>query len=80
MVNFPTQIPDCGPHSPALLVYFFLLMLVFVLQWLSLHWEILIMLSPQFPLTFHHIHNRMLHFIELSMAILVLIGMVFVII
>ena len=32
-------------------IYFFLLMLVFVLQWLSLHWEILIMLS-QFPLTF----------------------------
>ena len=32
-------------------IYFFFLMLVFVLQWLSLHWEILIMLS-QFPLTF----------------------------
>ena len=28
-------------------------MLVFVLQWLSLHWEILIMLLSQFPLTFH---------------------------
>ena len=31
--------------------YFFLLALVFVLQWLFLHWEILIILS-QFPLTF----------------------------
>ena len=51
MVNFPTRIPDCDSHSPALLDLF-LLTLVFVLQWLSLHWEILIMLS-QFPLTFH---------------------------
>ena len=31
-------------------IYFFLLMLVFVLQWLSLHWEILMLLS-QFLLT-----------------------------
>ena len=56
MVNFPTRIPDCDSHGPALLDLF-LLMLVFVLQWLSLHWEILIMLLPQFPLTFHQIHN-----------------------
>ena len=33
-------------------VYSFLLTLVFVLQWLSLHWEILTMLLSQFPLTF----------------------------
>ena len=33
-------------------IYFFLLMLVFVLQRVSLHWEIVIMLLPQFPLTF----------------------------
>ena len=32
-------------------IYLFLLMLVFVLEWLSLHWEILIMLLSQFPLT-----------------------------
>ena len=30
-------------------IYLFLLMLVFALQWLSLHWEILIMLLSQFP-------------------------------
>ena len=36
-------------------IYLFLLMLVFVLQWLSLHWETLIMLLSQFPLTFHQI-------------------------
>ena len=33
-------------------IYFFLLMLVVVLQWLSLHWEILVMLLSQFPMTF----------------------------
>ena len=60
MVNFPTGIPDC--HGPAIFDLF-LLMLVFVLQWLSLHWEILIMLLSQFPLTFYQIHNGMPHFI-----------------
>ena len=34
-------------------------MLLFVIQWLSLHWEILIIVLSQFPLTFHHIHNGM---------------------
>ena len=43
IVNFPTHIPDCGSHSPAL-VDLFLSFLVFVLQWLSVHSEILIML------------------------------------
>ena len=43
MVNFPTRIPYCDSHSPALL-NFFLLVLVVVLKWLSLHWDILIML------------------------------------
>ena len=42
-------------------IYFFLLMQVFVLQWLSLHWEILVMLLPQFPLTFQLINNRISH-------------------
>ena len=60
--------------------YFFLLMLVFILQWLSLHWEMMIMLLSQFPLTFHHIHNKMPGFIALLMTILELIGTVFVII
>ena len=62
------------------LTYFFLLMLVFVPQWLSLHCEILIMLLCQFPFTFHHIHNGMPRFIALLMTILVLIGKVCVII
>ena len=62
MVNFPTPILDCDSHSPALLDLF-LLMLVFVLPWLTLHWEILIMLLSQFPVTFQLIHNRMSNFI-----------------
>ena len=33
-------------------IYLFLLSLVFVLKWLSLYWEIQIMLFSQFPLTF----------------------------
>ena len=39
----------------------FLLTLVFVPQWLFLHWGNLIMLLSQFPLTFHHIHNSQQH-------------------
>ena len=62
MVNFPTQIPDCDSHSPALLDLF-LLMLVFVLQWLFLHWEILIMFLSQFQLTFHQTQSGMSYFI-----------------
>ena len=48
MVNFPTVI------LTVLLfwIYLFLLTLVFVLQWLSLHREILIRLLSQLPLTF----------------------------
>ena len=75
MVNFPTQILGCYSVIPALLDLFFLLMLVFVLQWLSIPREILIMLLSQFPLTFHHIHNGMLHSIRLLKTIPVLIGM-----
>ena len=63
MVNFLIRIPGCDSHSLLFWIYFFLLMLVFVLQWLSLHWEILIMLLSQFPLTFQLIHNGMPHFI-----------------
>ena len=38
-------------------IYLFLLNLVFALQWLSLHWEIIIMLLSQFPLTFYETPN-----------------------
>ena len=77
MVNFSTWIADCDSHRHALLD-FFLLTLVFVLQRLSLHWEIVIRLLAQFPLTFDHIRNRMPCFIAELMTIFVLIGMVFV--
>ena len=42
MVNFPTRIPGSDSHSPALLDLF-LLTHVFLLKWVSLCWEILIM-------------------------------------
>ena len=61
-------------------IYFFFLTLAFVLQWLSLHWEILIMLFSQFPLTLYHIHNEMPHFIAFLLIILMLTGMAFIII
>ena len=79
MVNFSTRIPDC---DTILLIWisFFLLALVFVLQWLFFHWKILNMFLCQLPLTFHHIHNEMPYFITLLLTILVPIGMAFVII
>ena len=77
MVNFSTQISDFDCQSPGFLICLFLVMLLFVLQWLSLRWEILIML---FPLTFYQTHNGMPCFITQYMTILVLIGMVIVII
>ena len=40
-------------------IYLFVLTLVSVPQWRSLHWEILIMLLTQFPLTFDQTHNVM---------------------
>ena len=80
IVNFPTRIPTMILTVLLFWIYFFLLSLVFVIQWLSLHWEILLMLLSQFPLTFHLIHNGVPHFIALHMTILVLIGTVFVII
>ena len=44
---------NCLPlTSPLFQIYFYLLTLVFVLQWLSLHWVISITFLFQFPLTF----------------------------
>ena len=57
-------------------IYFFLLTLVFVLQWHSLHWEILSRVSIDFT----SYSQQMPHFIALVMAILMLIGIVFVMI
>ena len=67
VVNFPTWITVL-----AFWISLFLLGLAFVLEWFSLYWEILIMLLSQFPLTFHHIHNRMPRFIALRVNFLVL--------
>ena len=48
MVNFPTRIPDCDSHNPALLDLFLTSDASIVLQWLSFHWKILIVLLSQF--------------------------------
>ena len=63
LVNFPTQIPTVTLTVVLFFIYFFPLMLGFVLQRLSLHCEILIMLLSQFAVTFHEIHYGMLCFI-----------------
>ena len=56
MDNFPTRIPDCDSHSPAFLDLF-LSSDASICSTMALpHSEILIMLLPQFPLTFHQIH------------------------
>ena len=61
MGSFLTQIHDCDSHSRSLTVthivllfpiYLFLLTLIFVLSWLSFHYEMLIILLFQFPFTF----------------------------
>ena len=52
MVNFPTWIPDCDSHGPALLNLF-----------LTSDASICSTMLSQFPLTFHQIHNGMPRFI-----------------
>ena len=61
-------------------IYLFVLTLVFILQWLTLHWEILILFLSQSPLTFRQTPNGMPNFNVKRMTILLLIGTVFVII
>ena len=81
IVNFPNRIPDWWfSQSSSFEFISFFPTLVFVLQWLFLHLEILIMLLSQFPWTFHHIHDGIPCFIALLMTILMLIEKVFVII
>ena len=80
MVNFPTRIPDCDSHSPALLDLFISSGASICSTMASLHWEILIMLLSRFPLTFQLTQNRIPPFIVRLMTILLVIGMVFVII
>ena len=79
MVSFPTWIPGCDSHSPALLDFFYTDP-VFVLQLSSFHWKIMIMFLSQLLLTFLQAQKGMLHFIAQLKTILVLIGAVFVII
>ena len=64
MVNLPTRITDCDSHSPAPLDLFISSdTSICSAIWLSLQWEILVMLLSQSPVTFQLILNRMPHFI-----------------
>ena len=63
MVNFPTRIPDCDSHRPALLDLSLSSDASICSTMASLHWEILVMSLSQFPLTFQLIHNRIPRFI-----------------
>ena len=62
LVNFPTQITECDSHSPALLDLFPSSDASNVPQWLSLDWEILVLLLFQFPLTFSKTQKGMILF------------------
>ena len=77
MVNFPTRIPDCDSHSSVLLDLFLYPDPSTVI---SLRWEVLIMLLPQFPLTFPRAQRKRLLFITQLMTILALIATLFLII
>ena len=78
-VNFPTWIPDCDCHNPALLDFFLSCYASICSTMAPPHWVILIMLS-QFPLTFGQTQNGIPRFIALLMNIVVLIETVCVII
>ena len=79
LVNFPTWIPDCDCHNPALLDFFLSCYASLCSTMAPPHRVILIMLS-QFPLTFGQTQNGIPRFIALLMNIVVLIETVFVII
>ena len=70
----------CHNFSQTNLLRWLSFLLRFSLQWFSIHWEILITLLSQFPLTLHQIYNRMPHFIVYLITIPVLSRTVFVII
>ena len=63
IINFPTWISDCDSHSPALLDLFISSDASVCSTIASFHWEILILLLSQFPLTFQYTQNRLPCFI-----------------
>ena len=63
MVNFPTWIPDYDSHSLAILDFFLSSDASICSTKAFPPSEILIMLLSQVPLTFHHIHSWMPHFV-----------------
>ena len=80
MVNFPTRIPDCDSHSPALLDLFLSsdASICFIMTFSLLENSDHVLVSVS--IDFQSYLQRMPHFIALFMTILMLIGTVFVII
>ena len=80
MVNFPTRIPDCDSHSPALLDLFLSsdASICFIMTFSLLENSDHVLVSVS--IDFQSYLQRMPHFIALLMTILMLIGTVFVII
>ena len=76
MVNFPNHILTATLTVLLFWIYLFPLTLVFVLHWLSIVWETLIMLLSQFLLTFLHTQKGVTLFITQLMSIFMLIDMV----
>ena len=81
MVTFPTWIPDCDSHNPAILDLFISsdasICSTMALPPLGNSDHVVVSVSIDLS---HHIHHGMPHFIELLMNILVLIGTIFKII
>ena len=76
MVNFPNHILTATLTVLLFWIYLFPLTLVFVLHWLSIVWETLIMLLSQFLLTFLRTQKGVTLFITQLMSIFMLIDMV----
>ena len=63
MVNFPTRIPDCDSHRPALFDIF-ISSYASTCSTMAFHyWKTLIMLLSQFPLTYFNTQKGMPCFI-----------------
>ena len=63
MINFPTQIPDCDSHSPALLDLFISSDSGICSTMAFAPLGNLVMFLSQFPSTFYQIHNGIPHLI-----------------
>ena len=76
MVSFPNHILTATLTVLLFWIYLFPLTVIFVLHWLSIVWETLIMLLSQFLLTFLYTQKGVTLFIMQLMSIFMLIDIV----